>query len=422
MCRAVWQLWLYQRVQDKRPEQVTDQRNPVIGNQHALMVRNRPLLVLAAVVVFAALALPFLNHAPNRLVSGQSIKIASLLLESLGVVALVALLVIGAYLPQSRRMLDMLVLTNFLLIASLLFLAGFEANRLSGTAGTVARTSFGSGFWIMLSATGLIMADTLHRAGYAATVRLSALLAVMTATVLMVASGYLDQLSVMKEYANKADVFKQAVLQHMIIVFGAVVPTLCLGLPLGVLAFRRSEGGKWGTTGLMAVLNVIQTIPSLAMFGLLMAPLSALAFAVPWLRALGVSGIGLAPALIALTLYCLLPIVRNTYEGLVQVPRHVVDAARGMGMTEKQILWQVQMPLALPVFLSGLRTTIVQAIGLSAVAALIGAGGLGNIMFQGLFSNALDLVLLGAVPVVMMVVVVDALFKFGVGRVSRVSQ
>ena len=170
---------------------------------------------------------------------------------------------------------------------------------------------------------------------------------------------------------------------------------------------------------MLAVLNVIQTIPSIALFGLLMAPLSALAVAVPWLRTLGISGIGLAPAIIALTLYCLLPIVRNTYEGLVQVPHHVVDAARGMGMTERQILAKVQIPLALPVFLSGLRVTIVQALGLAAVAALIGAGGLGSIMFQGLFSNALDLVLLGAVPIVVMVVVVDAFFKFGVARMNE---
>jgi len=150
-----------------------------------------------------------------------------------------------------------------------------------------------------------------------------------------------------------------------------------------------------------------------------MAPLSALAVAVPVLMAIGISGIGLAPAVIALTLYSLLPIVRNTAEGLAQVPVSVVEAAQGMGMTKRQVFWQVEVPLALKVFLSGLRVTVVQAIGLAAVAALIGAGGLGAIMFQGLFSNALDLVLLGALPIIAIAVVADALFKLGVAMAQK---
>jgi osmoprotectant transport system permease protein len=134
---------------------------------------------------------------------------------------------------------------------------------------------------------------------------------------------------------------------------------------------------------------------------------------------LGVSGIGAAPAIIALTLYCLLPIVRNTAEGLAQVPRPVIDAARGMGMTDRQIFWSVEAPLALPVILSGLRVTLVQAIGLAAVAALIGAGGLGAIMFRGLFANALDLVLLGAIPIIALAVLTDASLKLLIATLSR---
>jgi osmoprotectant transport system permease protein len=269
---------------------------------------------------------------------------------------------------------------------------------------------------VMMIAAALILADTLSRAGYAATTRLLAGAAASFPVAILIGSGHLDDLSIMKEYANKADIFQQAVGRHIVIVIGALLPTLLFGVPLGVLAYRRTAFGK----KVLAGLNVIQTIPSIALFGLLMAPLSALALALPALGAAGISGIGLAPAIIALTLYCLLPIVRNTREGLAQVPRHVVEAARGMGMTDRQILWQVQVPLALPVFLSGLRVTLVQAIGLAAIAALIGAGGLGSIMFQGLFANALDLVLLGAVPIVMMVIVVDALFKIGVDRMSGV--
>jgi osmoprotectant transport system permease protein len=385
------------------------------------LVRNRPLFALSVIVVLAAMTLPFLGHAPNRLVSGQPVWLVSLQgcvqWFLLPIVLSCVFMLAASFLPQSRRVLNAVILLSFVVMVTVLLIAGAEAKRLNYTSAAIARTSLGSGFWIILSVPALIMADTLSRAGYGTLVRMSVFGAVVLASAIILATGHLDALSVMKEYANKTDVFQQALVRHMVIVVGAIVPTMCLGVPLGIVAFRKAGTGK----ALLAGLNVIQTIPSIALFGLLMAPLSALAVAVPWLRTLGISGIGLAPAIIALTLYCLLPIVRNTYEGLSQVPHHVVDAARGMGMTEQQILRQVQIPLALPVFLSGLRITIVQAIGLAAVAALIGAGGLGSIMFQGLFSNALDLVLLGAVPIVGMVVVVDTLFKFGVNYLNRSS-
>jgi osmoprotectant transport system permease protein len=156
---------------------------------------------------------------------------------------------------------------------------------------------------------------------------------------------------------------------------------------------------------------LIQTIPSIALFGLLMAPLSELAALVPALGRLGISGIGLAPATVALTLYAILPVTRNMAEGLAGVPAATLDAARGMGLTVRQIFWQVELPLALPVILSGVRITLVQTIGLAAVTALIGAGGLGALMFQGVFANAGNLVLLGAVPIVLLALTLDALFR-----------
>jgi osmoprotectant transport system permease protein len=147
-----------------------------------------------------------------------------------------------------------------------------------------------------------------------------------------------------------------------------------------------------------------------------MAPLAALGTMLP---GSGISGVGPLPAVIALTLYSLLPIVRNTAVGLDGVPAPVREAARGMGLTPRQIFLRVDLPLALPVFLSGLRITVVQAVGLAAVAALIGAGGLGAIMFQGLFANALDLVLLGAVPVILLAVAADALLSIGIAAATH---
>jgi osmoprotectant transport system permease protein len=118
----------------------------------------------------------------------------------------------------------------------------------------------------------------------------------------------------------------------------------------------------------------------------------------------------MAPAVLALTLYSLLPVVRGTQAGLAQVPAAVLDAARGMGMSAGQIFWSAQLPLAAPVILVGVRTATIQAVGLAAVAALIGAGGLGAIMFDGLFGSAQDLVLLGVLPIVGLALLLDLIF------------
>src|SRR5690554_4006045 len=157
------------------------------------------------------------------------------------------------------------------------------------------------------------------------------------------------------------------------------------------------------------------SLGSLALFGLLLAPLAWLAANVGWLHALGVRGIGWAPAFLALLGYSLLPMVRNTFVALSGVEAGVLEAARGMGMSRAQVFWQVRLPLALPVVLEGIRITTVQAIGLAAVAALVGAGGLGTFIFQGLGQAAMDLVLLGALPILAMALAADALL----GALSR---
>jgi osmoprotectant transport system permease protein len=159
------------------------------------------------------------------------------------------------------------------------------------------------------------------------------------------------------------------------------------------------------------VLNFFQTIPSLALFGLLIAPLSYLAAHSPLLQQLGIRGIGWAPALLALVAYSLLPIVRNTSVALQAVAAEVIESARGMGMSPWQVFSQVRLPLALPVILEGMRITSIQAIGLTAVAALIGAEGFGSFIFQGLGQGAMDLVLLGALPTIVLALLADALFS-----------
>ena len=120
-------------------------------------------------------------------------------------------------------------------------------------------------------------------------------------------------------------------------------------------------------------------------------------------------GVLVEPALLALVAYSLLPMVRNTFVALTDIPEHLTDAARGMGMTERQVFFQLKLPLAMPVIIEGLRITAIQAIGLTAVAALIGAGGFGDFIFQGLGQAAMDPVLLGALPTIALALLADAL-------------
>ncbi|HEX3885164.1 MAG TPA: ABC transporter permease, partial [Stellaceae bacterium] len=172
-----------------------------------------------------------------------------------------------------------------------------------------------------------------------------------------------------------------------------------------ILALRRE---RWRGP-VFATLNLLQTVPSIALFALLIAPLSAL----------GLGGIGPVPAVIALVLYALLPVARNTATGLGGIDPAVADAARGMGMTGRQILWRVEMPLAAPVLLAGLRIVTVQTIGLTVVAALIGAGGLGSFVFEGLGEDAADLVLLGALPAILLALAADFVLQLAATALRR---
>jgi osmoprotectant transport system permease protein len=372
------------------------------------VVRNRVLLVLTLAALLASFGLAFVAHAPNRLVSGQPIP----LLAAIAGTRLYALLpgvalLIGPFLPQRRAVHAVTLVAAAAFIVALWWLAGTHAAALAEGAPPAARTSLGAGFWVLFISTALALIDAARRLDLLPAAGILIGAGTAAAVALLGASGALDQLSIVKEYTSRRDVFAAAVTRHILIVLAALVPTVFLGVPLGILAHRRERLAA----AVFPILNIVQTIPSIALFGMLIAPLSGLAAIFPGLAALGISGIGLAPAIIALVFYSLLPVVRNTAEGLAGVSPAAIEAARAMGMTQQQVFWRVELPLALPVFLSGLRITTVQAVGLTAVAALIGAGGLGAIMFQGVFANALDLTMLGAVPVILLAVMADALLR-----------
>jgi len=186
--------------------------------------------------------------------------------------------------------------------------------------------------------------------------------------------------------------------QHLRIILVANGAGVVVGVLLGI--FISGQGRERLADLILYLTGMLITIPSLAMYGILMAILGAM----------GLSRIGFVPAVIALALYGLLPIVRNTYTAIVEVPQAVIDAGRGMGMSERQLLIKIKLPLAVPVIMAGVRQAVVMNVGIAAIAAWIGAGGLGQLMFRGIQEPGRMgsiLVVVGSVSVAMLAIVSD---------------
>jgi osmoprotectant transport system permease protein len=188
---------------------------------------------------------------------------------------------------------------------------------------------------------------------------------------------------------NRAEVWGLT-LQHLWLVGASTVLAVLIGIPLGIAITRWPALNK----PILGSANVIQTIPSLALFGFLLPA--------PWIGARADR-----LAILALTLYALLPLIRNTYTGIKGVDPAVVEAGRGMGMTDRQLLWQVQLPLALAVIVAGVRVATVLSVGIATIAAAIGAGGLGEYIFRGLAMVNNQLILAGAIPAAVLAISAD---------------
>src|SRR3989449_8439754 len=186
--------------------------------------------------------------------------------------------------------------------------------------------------------------------------------------------------------------------QHLALVLVSTLVAVFIGIPTGILLTRKQSL----RSPVLGVANVLQTIPSLALFGFLI-PL-------PF-----IGGIGARTAIVALVLYALLPIIRNTVTGILGVDQTVREAAVAMGMTSSQILWQVELPLAMSVILTGVRVATVIAVGVTTIAAAVGAGGLGVYIFRGLRQYDNNLLLAGALPAALLALTAD----FGLGLLER---
>jgi osmoprotectant transport system permease protein len=370
--------------------------------------RQSPNWVLASLMLAATVAwltLDAVSVAPNRIVPGTPYAALEVmggwpaLLLAVPMLAVVVL----AWRPQRKSLTLSLGVVMALLTLLPLWLSAATAVLVEPEM-PQARVGIGSALWLLIFLLLLVLIELRTRLGMSRALGWMLLLPMLLGWWLAL-SLWLEPLALLREYHARSDQFASAVRMHLVLVGAAVGASLVVASLL-VLAMRRHVGVRRVGFGM---LNFLQTIPSLALFGLLLAPLAWLGARVDWLGGLGVSGIGWAPAFLALLGYSLLPMVRNIFVALDEVDPAVIESARGMGMAQRQVFLQVRLPLALPVVLEGIRITTVQAIGLTAVAALIGAGGLGTFIFQGLGQAAMDMVLLGALPIIGLALIADAL-------------
>lgn len=197
-------------------------------------------------------------------------------------------------------------------------------------------------------------------------------------------------------YALNADYVLENIMRHFLMSFYGVLLAVIVTIPLAIFIARRQRLAKY----LMKIANIIQTIPALAMLSLLIM----------------LVGLGPNTVIVAVFLYSILPILNNTYTALVNLDDNVIDVAKGMGMTKYQILFKVELPLAFPLILGGIRNALVLGIGITAVGTFIGAGGLGDIISRGLnVSNGSAIVLAGSLPSTLMAFIVD-LFLSGIEK------
>jgi osmoprotectant transport system permease protein len=361
---------------------------------------NRIALLGCLLAISSLVFLPFLELKANRLIAGKGYRLLELGFGGGWLFGLLVLVGLSAFLVPRFRAPALAILGNLTLILSIVSI-GVDARSLLNYS-TLARVSLAPAAWLMLVASSFLIFAALNDLENIWLKRLTSSVGILVFVVFLL-SGGLSSLSVIREYQTRLDTFWLEVGRHLGLAFLALLTSSLFGIPLGFWAARskRFEGFILGFSSLL------QTIPSLALLALLITPFSALVRAFPILETFGIRGIGFAPAITALTVYGLLPIARGVLNGLKAVPETALEAGRGMGMTSVQLFSQVELAL----ILNGIRTSAVQLVGLSTLSSLIGAGGLGVFIFGGLGSAANDLVLLGAIPVLVLAVLTDAGFR-----------
>lgn len=351
-----------------------------------------------AAVFLTSLFLPFVTIRENRIAQEVVYRLLDLGLLPLVLLSIPPILVLlTRYVPALRYVVGPLGIATPLVILAIFVPA------LLGDHGSGSRYSVAFGMYLYLVAVLIFY----MLSGKLTVIDLIGIASAIFLVVLVGLGGGFSRLGMFLEASLFGSRLTRELLAHMRITGISTAISVFIGLPVAFGAFlsRRFKATVF------PVLNVLQTIPGIALFGLLIAPLAALSQAFPTLRAMGVKGIGNTPAIIALSLYALYPVIRYTFTTLNGIDEAVIQSARGMGMSVRQIWMIVRLPLAAPGMLHGIRVALVQTIGNATLAKLIGGDGLGVLVFEGLGQSSVDMVLLGMLMIVGLTVVADRLLQ-----------
>ena len=453
---------------------------------------NQVTALAAAVGLLALLGPSWLLLKANRLVAGD--VFGAFALPGPYAYALLtawALLLLLSFVRLPGRAWGLALFSTLALVFGLLLVGGGSSALLADSSDPErARVSLQGGVWLTLLAYYIGIFGALGDAPQTSRTRALMVVPGLAIAVFLVATGTFSSVGLSQELRSQGGDFTAELLRHLALAGTSVLLACAIGIPAAVWAARRDEAARI----VLPTASFLQTIPSLALFGIMLLPLARLgsnvtvgtallfcavglalaagvgvlsrrapeglrgplvvvtllvallpillltvivavllndvfvalfsldfgALRLPKrlsapLSSLGVRGIGTAPALIALTLYAFLPVVRNTYTGIREVPQAATEAGRGMGMSTGQILRRVELPLALPLIFEGVRASTVLTIGIATVAFLIGAGGLGTFIERGISQQVPDLILLGALPIIALALLADAVLR-GIGQ------
>ncbi|MBB2961588.1 osmoprotectant transport system permease protein [Methylobacterium sp. R2-1] len=361
----------------------------------------RLLAGLSAATLLPAvlLLLPLLHVAPNRLVTGVPVAATDALEAWLW--PTVALAAIGLGLLAVGRGKAAAGIAGLACLGALaLLLAGLGAGAAELIAGKplATRARLASGAWIGI--TVLIGALSLAAQRARLPVGVTSAAAVVGLLTFLWNAGSLDALSLAVELRGRSDTLATAIRDHLVLALGALALAACL--TGGLALWRRGRGAVELTV------SGLQIVPAVALLGGLVAALSTLLAAAPSLRGYGLSALGSTPALTGVAAFLLLPLWRGQQAARrAACPGHL-DAARALGLTRRQILATIRLPLGAPLLVDGMRVAAVQALGLATLGALVGAGGLGTLVFDGMAQFAPDLILLGALPIIVLSLATEA--------------
>ena len=370
-----------------------------------IKLRDKTLLLLSFLGATAFSLIGLVTYKENRISQGTGYSS----FEFLGGFAIIILVLwifligLSFYNGKNKNIL-VFSLSSILLIALFWTLQKVTLEYVGGNSS--ARISLSGGFYIQIFSLYMLLSFYSARIKKYKFVKWLGLAAIVSFLVYSFASGAFDDLSLVKEYNIKRDQFYESLRIHALLTLSSVLTGAIIAIPLGFLAYTKK---RWEDR-VMVPLSIIQTVPSLSLFGILLVPLSGLG-ELGFFEAIGVSGIGWAPAYVALTLYTLLPIGRNTLTGFYSVDRNIIEASKGMGMNRKQILSKIELPLAFPVIFTGIRIAFIQTIGGAVLAGLVGGGGMGTFIFLGLGEASPDLILLGVLPIVFFTSLLDYILR-----------